>query len=140
MAHGRREAGRLLVKHIAPADRAEAIERVMRESAGAPSEPHYTFNGLRADNSRFPAFSQVVSAMPFDRATAEVDFIIDMTALRLAEEERDPLFTLSNYLLCIAGSGGYFKRLNSACLCGLCGSATLPLADPQRTSRPAPAR
>ena len=105
-------AGRLLVEHIAPADRAEAIDRVVRKSEGEAAEPHYTFNGLRADSTRFPAFSQVVPAMPFDRATAEVDFMIDMTALRLAEEERDQLFTLSNDLLCIAGIDGYFQRLN----------------------------
>lgn len=106
--------GRLLVEHIAPADRAEAVERVMRESTGTTTEPHYTFHGLRADSTRFPAFAQVVQAMPFRRATAEVDFVIDMTALRLAEEERDQFFNLSNDLLCIAGTDGYFKRLNPA--------------------------
>ena len=105
--------GRLLIEHVAPADRADAIERVIR-SVDASAELHYTFNGLRTDSTRFPAFAQVVPAMPFDRTTAEVDFVIDMTALRLAEEERDQLFTLSSDLLCIAGTDGYFKRLNPA--------------------------
>lgn len=106
--------GRLLIEHVAPADRPQAIERVIRESTGEPPETQYTFNGLRTDTARFPAFAQAVPAMPFEQQIAKVEFVVDMTTLRLVEEERDQLFNLSNDLLCIASTDGYFKRLNPA--------------------------
>src|SRR5688572_2423349 len=56
--------GRLLIEHIAPAERALAIERAIGLASGAPAEAPMSFTGQRRDGTQFPAFWQT-AALPF---------------------------------------------------------------------------
>jgi len=49
-----------------------------------------------------------------DQITGLVGVSRDITALRLAEEERERFFTLSLNLMCVADMAGYFKYVNPA--------------------------
>lgn len=46
--------------------------------------------------------------------TEDLSFVLDITARKQAEEERERFFTISLDLLCIASGDGYFKRVSSA--------------------------
>ena len=70
---------------------------------------------IRKDGSRF--WANVLITAIRDQAGILRGFskvTHDLTERKLAEEERDRIFTLSPDLFCIAGFDGYFKELNPA--------------------------
>ncbi|MCK9985365.1 MAG: hypothetical protein AzoDbin1_01837 [Azoarcus sp.] len=105
--------GRRVVDFVHPDHRGGAAERIRRLNTEQLPAPPLVEKLLRLDGS---SFHGEVTAVPYEhegRAGALVLFQ-DITARREAEEQRDRFFTLSLDLLCIAGTDGYFKRINPA--------------------------
>ncbi len=86
---------------------------------------------MRKDQSRF--WANVVITPLFDQKGVHVGFskiTRDLTDRKRIEEEVHRFFTLSLDLLCIAGTDGYFKRLNPAW------ETTLGYTDAELTASP----
>lgn len=69
--------------------------------------------GQRKDGHTFPVYL-AVSEVILGGSRFFTGIIHDLTDQRRAQEERDRFFSLSLDMLCIAGTDGYFKRLNPA--------------------------
>jgi PAS domain S-box-containing protein len=69
----------------------------------------------RKDGPRFWA-SEVTVPIRDDsgQITGFARLVRDVTSWKVAEEERDRIFTLSADLICVAGFDGFFKRINPA--------------------------
>lgn len=106
--------GSLVLEHLAPGERVAEIERVMRQARGEPSVAAREVTMLRRDGSYLPIFTHAALSASFEGEPAAISFVVDLTALKAAEAERDRFFNLAQDLLCIAGEDGYFKRLNPA--------------------------
>ncbi len=86
----------------------QAVGEILATGVAAPFE-HET---LRKDGSRLKV---VVGAARLEETSDFcVAFILDVSARKRAEEERDRFFTVSLDLLCVAGIDGRFRRLNPA--------------------------
>ncbi len=70
-----------------------------------------TQNGIRTLRTR-----KVPIAVGSDEATYLLSVSEDVTEQKRAESERDIFFSTSLDMCCIAGDGGFFKRVNPACL------------------------
>jgi PAS domain S-box-containing protein len=100
---------------IHPADR----ERVMRSVQEAIDGSEDLWSGeyrFRCGDGAYAYVSDRAFILrdPAGRAERVFGSMIDITARRLAEEERDRFFTLSPDLLCTAGFDGALKRINPA--------------------------
>ncbi|HZO23275.1 MAG TPA: PAS domain S-box protein, partial [Steroidobacteraceae bacterium] len=121
--------GREVLDFIHPDNREVARERLRRlnsESIGAPAREA---KWLRLDGSVLHIESTAVPYQHEGRPGALV-LLQDITARKVAEEQRDRFFDVSLDLLCIAGMDGYFKRINPAF------SQTLGWSDEELIARP----
>lgn len=105
----------LIVEHIAPQDRVTIVDRIMRHAQGENVDAsQFALTGLRQDGSSVPLLYSATQMHQADGQDVVAFFVTDVSDLKRAEEERDQFFNLSQDMLCIAGTNGYFKRLNPA--------------------------
>lgn len=104
--------GKPIIEYIAPAERPVVQSRIQRRARGELVETRFALTGQRKDGALFPTLCDVIQVVLTDGQPASVGFLTDMTDLKRVEEERDQFFTLSRDLLCVAGTDGYFKRIN----------------------------
>jgi PAS domain S-box-containing protein len=71
------------------------------------------YDWRRKDGSVFPVLLNATAIFDTEgNYVASRATVFDLTERKRAEEERERFFTLSRDLLCIAGTDGYFKRVN----------------------------
>lgn len=99
---------------LSPDSAAQFRERFKTfKRTGATDNVEYEWR--RKDGTYFPVLLNATAIYDdAGRYVASRATVFDATERKRAEAERDRFFTLSRDLLCIAGTDGYFKRINPA--------------------------
>jgi PAS domain S-box-containing protein len=97
----------------------EELERISQLEAQAKQENqllNYEYRIIRADNGELRWLKSI--GRFFNDETGQAlrcsGIVFDITDSKLAQEERDRFFTLSNEMIAISGEDGYLKQLNPA--------------------------
>ena len=115
LGYGKEEVAGLVVEDVIHADSLasyrRAAERVLsREEAAL----HVTADFLRKDGGRVPVDGSVHARFENGLPAATHGIFRDVSVRKRTQEQLDRLFEMSLDLLCIAGTDGYFKRINPA--------------------------
>lgn len=105
--------GRRMLDFVHPDSHDAISQRVHRLAVERVPVPPGEAQWLRLDGS---AFYGEASSAPcnYDHRPGFLTVLQDITARKLAEDQRDRIFNLSRDLQCIADMDGYFKRVNPA--------------------------
>ncbi|MBD3884654.1 PAS domain S-box protein [Phormidium tenue FACHB-886] len=113
-------------------DRQEIVQRaqVLSQELEEPIDPgidvftvkarrgeidEYEWTYIRKNGSRFPVLLSITALRDADdQITGFLEIGSDITERKTIEEERDRIFSSSLDMQCVAGTDGYFKRLNPA--------------------------
>lgn len=91
------------------------FQRMLAPLLAGTSQSHTFTTVHRRKDGRDVPVEIVLQCVDLDSGNRNMMAIArDVTERRRLEEERDRFFTLSRDMICIAGFGGYFKRLNPA--------------------------
>ncbi len=107
--------GRPILDFVHPESRPVVERRVRELRDQRAAVPTIEQKWVRADGSAFHAEATAV-AYEYEGGRGALVLLQDITARKAAEAQRDRFFELSLDLLCIAGTDGYFKRINRAFL------------------------
>lgn len=121
--------GRPVVDLVHPDSREMVRDRIRQLLELRQSVPPAEYKWLRIDGT---AIECETTAVPYEYRgrPAALVMIQDVSARKAAEAQRDRFFELTMDLLCIAGTDGYFKRVNPAFTATLGWSAAELLAKP----------
>jgi PAS domain S-box-containing protein len=105
--------GRKVEEWVHPDNRAAMAEHMRRLDEHGIAVAAYEAKWLRLDGS---VFHGEASAVPYEHEGRPGALVLlqDVTARKEAEAQLDRFFALAPDLLCIAGTDGYFKRVNPA--------------------------
>lgn len=92
---------------------AQGIEHFNTTGHGPQLNKRIELTALHRDGHEFPVELTIWPLSSNGIVTFNA-FLRDISALRLAEDERDRFFSLSLDMLCISSADGYFKRLSPA--------------------------
>ncbi len=113
LGYPREDLARLVVFDVVHADSRGSYRRATEQALSREEALHVTADFLRRDGGRVPVDGSVHAR--FEGRTAAIHGIFrDVSIRKRTQEELDRLFELSLDLLCIAGTDGYFKRINPA--------------------------
>ena len=107
--------GRMNFGDILSADSAVQFRERFKAFKRTGSIDNVEYEWRRKDGTCFPVLLNATAIYDdAGRYVASRATVFDATERKRAEAERDRFFTLSRDLLCIAGTDGYFKRINPA--------------------------
>jgi PAS domain S-box-containing protein len=107
--------GKMHFTDILSADSAVEFRERFQSFKRTGATDNVEYDWRRRDGTSFPVLLNATAIYDAaGRYVASRATVFDVTERKRTEAERDRFFTLSRDLLCIAGTDGYFKRINPA--------------------------
>lgn len=105
------DAGRINFLDITPPEFRAVTQRAVEEIEANGVASTFEKEYVRKDGRRVPVLLGSVRLPDRDQYAT---FVLDLTERKAAEAERERFFRLAPDMFCIAGTDGYFKRVNPA--------------------------